>query len=515
MKERSQTAQEKDKKIVISAALMSLGTLISRILGLIRDILLSNLFPKAVTDVFFVAFRLPQFFRRLFGEGALSQSFVPLFTTVYEKSTSKAKEFLSSVLTLLFLSSTVISALAVWQMEALITLLTSQDIFSEEKFQDTVAVSRILFPYLIFVLLFAFYMSTLNSLKKFFLPGLTPAFLNLALITFSIIAHFQDTLKPHLLAVGVLCGGFLQTLCLAVAVYKKGLLVWPSFRWPRNKVFWSFCKKLLPATLGLGVLQLMSLINLYFASSLEEGVISFLYYGERLLELPRSLIAVSLGTALLPTLSQFFKEQKKLTEVLQNNLNLLMYLTLPAALGLYFLAQPLVQTIFMRGFFTSYEVLETTKVVKGYSLLLIALNASTVLSSGFYAFRNTLFPALSALFTVTLHFFIAGFLVESFSFSGLIGANIISAFFNFFVLFFGYQWRIHAFSYKLLFQKLTLFLVPLLSLGLFLYVLQKLPISLFFLLVQVVAAGGVYFGVSYALKIPELHLMLNRKKKRS
>ncbi len=498
------------RKIIWFAALMSLGTMTSRILGLIRDISLSSFFPQTITDIFLVAFRLPQFFRRFLGEGALSQSFLPLFVGLKRESSQKALCFSASVLGFLLLISFSLSLLAVWKMEFLISLLTSEKSLSAEEIQRIVTVARILFPYLILIVSFSFYMSVLNSLKSFFLPGITPSFLNLGIIVFSFIAYLKKTLEPEFLALGVLIGGFFQAFFLVIAVKKKGFLVQPSLNF-KTEGFKTFIKKLLPAIFGLGVLQILSLINLYFATYIGEGVVSFIYFGERILDLPRSLIAVSLGTALLPFLSNYYREPKKLTRVLQENLSLLFFLTLPASLGLYFLADPLVEVIFMRGFFGQEEVMQTSYVVKVYSPLLIVLSGSTLLASGFYSFRNTVYPSLCAFLTILGHWFLADFLVLSYGFEGLIVSSLISGCMNFCFLLLGFQILIGKFHYKKILKRFLGFIIPNLGLALVLYASQDLNVSLFSLLGRIFLSVVIYFLLSYIFKVDELRQILSKK----
>ena len=303
--------QDKNRTVVRSALFMSAGTFVSRILGLIRDMVIGSLFSRTETDAFFVAFRIPNFFRRFLGEGALSISFIPVFVqclsdTSQEESERRARNFMNSVYTILLVCVSILTVLGIVFMDPLLRTLFAGTPFAEieGKIQMTVVMARLLFVYLFFVILYAYFMGIANALGRFFIPALAPAFLNLFMIAFSFLPRDIVPFPPVLLCWGVLAGGFVQVFLTAILLFRLGFLPRIQFSFS-NKDLKLMGSRFFPGIFGVGGFAIIGLLNLYFSGWLEEGTHTYIYYGDRLLELPRSLIAISLGTALLPNLSYF------------------------------------------------------------------------------------------------------------------------------------------------------------------------------------------------------------------
>ena len=290
------------------AFLMSLGTVISRFFGFFRDLAIAALFTRTQTDIFFVAFRLPNFCRRFLGEGSFSASVTPVLTEslCQDNDKLKARQISSALFTLVFSVASLLSLLGVIFMEDLMNLFFKGAPYAavEEKLKWTILTGRIVFSYLFLVAGYSYFMSVAHALGKFFLPALAPALFNLTMVVFAFLPQEWWPFPALGLAWGVIFGGMAQLSLALFVVYKLGF--WPSLSFAfRDKAVLSALKRFVPASIGLSGLAVIGLLNVYFAGWLEEGAHTYIYYGDRLLEFPRSLIAISLGTALVPELSRF------------------------------------------------------------------------------------------------------------------------------------------------------------------------------------------------------------------
>lgn len=454
---------EKETSVGKSAALMSLGTASSRILGMVRDMIIPALFSKSVMDVYFAAFRLPNLFRRLLGEGALTVSFIPVYVSTLENR-EKAKALSSAVFSILMVVSGMLSLLGILFMDQLIPLVLSGPGFLEVpgKVEQAISFGQIMFGYLWLVTTYAFLTAVANVHKSYFVPALAPAIFNVFCIGFSLVPEGLLGSQGHQLAWGVIAGGFAQVAMVGAALIRKGVL--PT--WKTNFQVEGVKKVLtnmVPGLLGLGVLQLMGLLNLHFSSHLPEGSISYIYLADRILELPQSLIAVSLGAALLPTLSQHF-HAGRLREGIQTaltNFQLLLFLALPSAVGMFALALPISYVLFRRGSFSAEDAAATAMVIQIYSFLLIFLSSNKVFTSCFYAKKNTWLPALVSAVGLTFHYFLASYSVEHFGLRGLVFATTFSGFLNSLMLAVAFQKYFGSFGWSRVLQYLARLALPL------------------------------------------------------
>lgn len=438
---REASAKDQRKNVLQKAFHMASGTLTSRILGLLRDIALGALFDRMITDAWSAAFRIPNLFRRLLGEGSLSVSFIPVFIECQTEDSNgiRARNLVNAVYSLLLVSVGIFTLCGIVFIEPLFRLLLSDTyVLSVERWELTLRLGRIMFGFTFFITLYAFYMGLLNALGSFGWPAVAPALLNISMLVFTFM---PPTWFPGLgdgLAWGVLVGGFLQAgLLWGVLKSRNYLPRWQISAWtPKvGEVF----RRLLPSILGLGLLQLSTLVNLYFASSLPAGAISYIYWADRLLEFPLSLIAVSIGSALLPSLSDLAeqKEHQRFREVAEESFLMTLFLALPAALGLYFLAEPIIEVLFYRGKFTTQDLLQTASVVRVYALSLLVISCGRVLLPLYYARKQTRFPMILAIICVLLHALLAGFFIRHAGLTGLIYASFFAAFVNAVMLFIG------------------------------------------------------------------------------
>ncbi len=333
-------------------ATVSSMTLVSRVLGFVRDVVIARLFGAgAATDAFFVAFRIPNLLRRLFAEGAFSQAFVPVLSEYRTRRGDSATRLLADrTATLLALALLVATALGVAAAPAIVYVSAPGFAAEPAKFDLTVAMLRITFPYILFISLVSFAGGILNTWSRFAIPALTPALLNLSFIFGALL--FAPYFEPPVmvLAWAVFAGGVLQLALQLPALARIGML-------PRPKLSFSdpgvrrVLVLMAPAALGVSVGQVSLLINTIFASFLENGSVSWLYYADRLMEFPTALLGVALGTVLLPSLSKYHSasDEGEYSKLLDWGLRLTFILAAPAAVALALLSVPLVTTLFHYG----------------------------------------------------------------------------------------------------------------------------------------------------------------------
>lgn len=507
----------KKNQVVKNAFAMSIGTLSSRVLGLLRDTLLMSFFPRHVTDAWTVAFRLPNILRRLLGEGSLSVSFIPVFVDCLQDSrgSEKARNFLNSLYTLLLIVLAVLTALGIIYSETVLTwLLDPSYVQNVENFAITVKMSRIMFGFIFLMSQYAVFMGVLNSLGQFGWPAMAPLFFNVSMIVSTIMPDAWFGFHGEGLAWGVLIGGFLQMGVLIPQLIQKGYM--PRF----SMTLWTpevkaVLTRMVPGLFGMGVLQLSLVINQRFASSLGEGPVSYIYIADRLLELPLSLVSVSLGTALLPTLAGFFASgrKKEMLETTEYYFRLNLYVVLAAATGLYVLAQPIVELFFQHGKFSPEDTLVTAKVIQVWALIMIPASAVRIMAPAYYAIKNTWLPAVVSLVSLTIHYFLAPVLMEKWGLTGLNYSSLVSSTLNFSILFFAFPVLIGFLPLWSMIVSLIkfIFICALMAGALQVHPLLKdtlidhwtLPVKAAVLFGSIAIAGGVFILVSRVLKLEE------------
>lgn len=349
-----------------SAAVISGMTLISRITGLIRDILIARFFGvNGDTDAYYVAFRLPNLLRRLFAEGAFQQAFVPMLADAKStKAQDEAKTFIDRVASLLASVVLLISVLGSLCAPILVWIIASGLYEEPQTFTTASQLTRIMFPYIFFMSMVALSSSILNTWKEFAIPAAVPILLNLSLICATLF------LAPHMerpifaLAIGVMAGGFLQLAVQIPALWKRGLLPKPvsPLTALKDPTVRRVLKLMVPALFAVGVAHISILINTNIASFLAEGSVTWLTYADRLMEFPTALLGVALGTVLLPSLSAAFAKgsMDKYNALLNWGLKLIIAFAIPAALGLAFLSDALVSVLFQSKLFGPNDVVQTS-----------------------------------------------------------------------------------------------------------------------------------------------------------
>ncbi|MBF0633437.1 MAG: murein biosynthesis integral membrane protein MurJ, partial [Nitrospinae bacterium] len=406
--------------------------LISRVLGYARDMLVADLFgAKTAADAFFVAFRIPNLLRRLTAEGAMTAAFVPVYTEVYEKSGKpRAFELACNIVTLLGVALTVISVAGVITAPWVVTALAPGFTSSEPTFNLTTLLTRIMFPYLIFVSLAAVLMAMQNSMGKFFVPAAAPSMLNIAIITCALTMRDWFAEPTVALAVGVMIGGVLQ---LAMQVWELRRMGWkyvPSFNL-RDADAIRIGALMVPATFGMAVAEINTFVDTLIASFLPEGSVSYLYYGNRLVQFPLGVFGVAVGVAALPSLSsEAARGGEKLVELFSHSMRLTLFIAIPAMVGLIALSGPMTNVLFERGQFDEAARYGVISALVFYAVGLPAFAATKIVVGVFYALKDTKAPTKVAVWCMLINIALNLVLMGPLKHGGLALATSISAFVN-------------------------------------------------------------------------------------
>lgn len=381
-----------------SAALVGSMTIISRILGFVRDVLIASVLGTGfVADAFFVAFRFPNLFRRLFAEGAFNSAFVPLFAKKLEgEGREEARRFGEQVLSVLACTLIIFTIVAEIAMPLLVHMLAPGFVDNPEKFDLAVVMTRIAFPYLLFMSLVAFLSGVLNSLGRFAAAAAAPILLNIVLISLLLFAHFfsdrDQQYAGHLLVWGVCLAGFLQWLLLVIAARRAGMIFKPV-RPKLTPGVRRLIKLGIPGVIAGGITQINIMIGTIIAS-MQDGAVSFLYYADRIYQLPLGVIGIAIGIVLLPEISRQLRSGNQVAVDQSQNraLEISMALTLPAAVALAIIPQPILVVLFERGAFTHEATLATSYALVAFAVGLPAFVLNKVFSPGFFAREDTKTP---------------------------------------------------------------------------------------------------------------------------
>ena len=427
-----------------SASTISLFTLLSRITGLVRELLMAAMFgASAMTDAFNVAFRLPNMFRRLFAEGAFSQAFVPVLGASKVKNGDEATKMLvDRVATVLFWVLVLTCIIGVAAAPVLVWVMAGGLQQNQQGFDAAVFMARWMFPYIGFMSLVALGAGVLNTYKRFAVPAFTPVLLNMAMI----LAVWLGTpwfksmgIQPiYAMAMGVIGGGVLQLGVQMWALHKIGFLPKIRANWIDFKAAWADAgvknvgKLMLPALLGVGVAQISLMINTLIASHLATGSVSWLTYADRLMEFPIAMLGVALGVVLTPRLvaAKASGDDATYSAMIDWGLRLVVLLAVPCTVALLLFAKPLVATLYHYGVFTVNDVQQVTAPLMGYGVGLIGLVAIKILAPGFYASHDIKTPVKIAIAVLIITQLLNIALVPLFAHAGLALAIGLGALIN-------------------------------------------------------------------------------------
>lgn len=391
------------KGLIKSTFVVSGATLISRVLGFARDMIFANLFGAgAGTDAFFVAFKIPNFLRRLFAEGAFSQAFVPVLAETRSRGDHTAvRDLIASTSGTLGVILLLITLLAILASDGLVYLFAPGFHGHADKFALAADMLQLTFPYLLFISLTALAGGVLNTYGRFAIPALTPVWLNIVLIASAFWGGIYLQLPIMALAWGVLIAGIVQLLFQLPLLYRLGLLVLPRFSWHHSGVR-KILKLMLPAIFGSSVAQINLLLDTIIASFLVTGSVSWLYYSDRLVEFPLGLFAIAIATVILPNLSSRHAESdaEQFSKTLDWALRMVLLVGIPSALALFMLASPILTTLFQYGAFSEGDVAMSALSLQAYSLGLIGFMLVKILAPGFYARQDTKTPVRFGIYSM-------------------------------------------------------------------------------------------------------------------
>jgi putative peptidoglycan lipid II flippase len=415
-----------------SSAVVAAFTLLSRIFGFLRDVVIANVMGAGMlSDAFFIAFKIPNFLRRLFAEGAFNAAFLPMFAgmlKVKDKDYAMrfASDVMSSLAVILLLLSMLIMAIMPWVIDVLAPGFRHQP----ELYELSVELSRITFPYLFFISLVSLLGGVLNSFDKFAAVAFAPVLLNVALVACLLgLSPFVET-PAHALSIGVFIAGILQLIWLVWMCKRHGSL--PRFVRPEwNDEVRHMLKAFAPVAFGAGVIQVNQMIDIIFATYIDNAV-SYLYYADRLYELPLGVIGIAVATALLPMLSRYIRAQE--TEaaagIIEQALRFVALIGLPATVALVVLADPIVRTIYEHGEFGIKESEAVIPALIAYSCGLPAFLLIKIFASCFFAATDTKTPVKIAVICMLINLALNMLLIQFYAHVGLAIATSVAGWVN-------------------------------------------------------------------------------------
>ncbi len=416
--------------ITKAAGIVGAATLLSRIFGFVRDLVMAWFFGAGlVADAFFVAFRIPNLLRRLFAEGSLTISFIPVFgECLHKQGREEAFRLARSAWWLLTIILLVVTVLGILVAPVIVRIVAPGFLDSSAKFDLTVLLTRIMFPYIFFIGIVALSMGILNALGHFAAPALAPVLLNIAMIG-SMLLISPHLAKPSVgLAMGVIIGGALQLSLQIPVLIRKGFspfVLGPLYHSGIRRIG----LLMTPAVFGAAVYQINILIGTLLASLLPEGSVSYLYYADRLVQFPLGVFAIALATAVLPSLSRqaAAKDMEGLRESFSHALRLVFFITIPAMTGLIVLREPIVGLLFQRGAFDPATTRLTAEALLYYALGLWAFSGVRIVVSAFYALQDTKTPVVVAVISLVVNIVLSILLMGPMRHGGLALATSLAS----------------------------------------------------------------------------------------
>jgi len=426
---------ETKHKIAKYAGIVIIATIFCRILGLGREIVISNRFGAGIeTDAFFIAFMIPNLLRSFLGEGALNSAFIPVFTEyLTNHDRKKAEYFANNVLNILILILIIVVVLGIWAAPLLINIIAIGFKSNIYKYELAVNLTRIIFPYIGFVAVAALFMGILNSYDHFLVPALAPAMLNISVIIFAITLSYKYGIFA--IAWGVILGGIGQALIQAPVLIRKKIKYSfvVDFNDPGTK---QLLKLLVPVMIGLAITQINVIVDRTIASTLIDGSISALYYSNRLVQFPLGAFGIAISIAIFPTLSKQMAKNN-ITEFKKSLLfgvKILLFITVPSAVGLIVLKDSLIRLIYEHGIFSRVATNMTASALLYYSIGLFAYACVRLITMSFYALKDTKTPVKIGIYIVFINIALDLILIRFLAHSGLALATSVAAILNLVIL---------------------------------------------------------------------------------
>jgi putative peptidoglycan lipid II flippase len=428
------------KAMTRAAATVGGWTTLSRVLGFVRDMVIAKYMGAGLAaDAFFVAFRIPNLLRRLFAEGALSAAFVPTFVeTLQRNGTGEADRLARVAFTFSAIVLAGVTTLGIIFSPWVVRLIAPGFFQDPEKFALTVSLNRIMFPYIFFISLVALASGVLNAMGRFAAPAAAPLLLNLSMIaSVAVSCTFFHVAPSYALAWGVVAAGVLQLILQLPFLAEVGITLRPSFNF-RYPPLLTIGRLFVPAAFGGAVYQINVMIGTILASMLEPGAVSWLYYADRLVELPLGVFAVALGTAVLPSMSRQAGngDMTALNQSVSFSLRLIAFFTIPASLALILLREPIVAVLFQRGQFSLFDTQQTANALLWYTVGLWAFSGLKVVTQAFFSLKDTKTPVKISVVAVVVNLVGGLLLMGPMEQGGLALATSIAAAVNCLVLFF-------------------------------------------------------------------------------
>ena len=440
---------ETKQKIIKYAGIVIVATVLCRILGLGREIVISNRFGAGIeTDAFFVAFMIPNLMRIFLGEGALNSAFIPIFTDFLAKNNKKKAEyFANNVLSILIIMLIIVIFLGIWAAPVLINIIAVGFKANPYKFELTVNLTRMMFPYIGFVAIAALFMGILNSFDHFLMPALSPAMLNISMILFAFLLSLK--LGIFSLAVGVIIGGIGQFI-IQIPELKKNKIKYKFLINLKDPGMKRFMKLLIPAVLGLAITQINVVVDKIIASHLIDGSISALYYANRLVQFPLGAFGIAISTAIFPTLSKFAAADNiaELKKTLLFGLKIMLMIIIPSSIGLMVLNKSIIRLIYEHGLFTKTASIMTADALLYYSIGLFAFTSVKLITMASYAMKDSKSPVKIGVYIVIINIILDLILVKYLAHSGLALATSIASVLNMVLLIKMIQKKVGIFEIK-------------------------------------------------------------------
>ena len=422
--------------LVKSTGTFGFYTIISRLLGYLRDILIAIfLGTSLLADAFFVAFRIPNTFRRLFAEGTFNAAFVPSYTSELVKGKKKSNIFANKIFNLLFLALLFLVLVAEIFMPIVVKLIAPGFVEDSEKIKIAIDLTRITFPFLMFVSLSSFFGGILNSHNKFAAASAAPIILNIVMIGILFSGRYLGDELVYYLSYGVSIAGLIQLIFLYKFV-RKFFSIEINFKFNIDNKVKDFFKKLLPSIFSSGVTQINILVGTIIAS-FQTSAVSYLYYADRIYQINLAIAGIAIGVVVLPQLSKhvYLKKKDKVLKIQNKALELSMFLSLPASVALFVGSEEIISALFGYGSFTNEAVLNSAKALYYFGLGLPAFAFIKVFSTFFFANNDTKTPFYISLISVIINIFISLYYFKSIGFIIIPIATSISSWFNSIVLF--------------------------------------------------------------------------------
>jgi len=514
------------KEISKATGVMGIATALSRIAGLVRDMIVAGLFGAGFgTDAFFMAFTIPNLLRRFFAEGSLTAAFVPTFSDVLKRDGEKEAQQVASICwTLLLLVMTAVTVLGIFASPWVVRMIGYGYTAVEGKLALTDFLNRLMFPYIFFVSLLALMTGILNVLGHYFFPSVSTLFLNLSMILCAIFLSDFFDVPVTALAVGVLLGGLLQVLLQVPVLIRKGFRLSLDFHFGHPAVV-KVALLMLPGIAGVAIYQINVVVTRLLASFLPEGSVSYLYYGQRLFEFPQGIFIVSLAQAVLPALSRqaSLGDMQGLKDSLRYAVSLILIVITPAVIGLVLCSVPVYSLFFMKGAFDLYAVKQTSLALVAFAPGLLFVGVSRVVVSAFYAMHDTRTPVWISFWTFLVNALLGFLLMQYMEHTGLALALTLASLFNAVFLLIALRRKIGSLELYPLILTFFKLMIPSVLMALFVWSILSLgDWSLQgeslekggLLFVSVLGGMGIYGVSCFVLKVPEIRDVARLIKKR-